>query len=451
MASALRVQVSPSALINSNLKSSTPFPYTKANLAIVIVSNGPGELSTWVRPIAEKLHQELLNKTRLKEASVSIRLILVPCPNATGQEKQVAEQWGIFDLITKANDFWKVLINPKSFCSWPNEGLVLFLGGDQFWSVLLSARLGYINLTYAEWISRWPQWNHKIFAMSSKVINRVPKKYRNRCMVVGDLMADLNLPIGNRKILAKGSWVALLPGSKKAKLSVGVPFMLEVADRLKRKLPECNFLLPIAPTTNIEEICQLSNASNPIATQYESEIKEVVNPIEKLEMKKIITSNGTEIFLEEESPAYITLSQCNLAITTIGANTSELGALGVPMLVIVPTQHLHVMKAWDGFLGVLARLPILSAILSFLIGKWRLRKNNSLAWPNISAGRKIVPEKVGNIIPSEIANEAFEWLTSPQRLKGQKDDLRSLRGTPGAVKLLTNEIIKIVLTLYNKN
>ena len=43
---------------------------------------------------------------------------------------------------------------------------VVFLGGDQFWTVLLSARLGYRHITYAEWVARWPRWNDRVAAMS---------------------------------------------------------------------------------------------------------------------------------------------------------------------------------------------------------------------------------------------------------------------------------------------
>jgi lipid A disaccharide synthetase len=67
--------------------------------------------------------------------------------------------------------------------------------------------------------------------------------------------------------------------------------------------------------------------------------------------------------LIEQQPAHGVLSQCRLALTTVGANTAELGALGLPMIVLVPTQHLQVMQAWDGGLGILARLPILKWLL----------------------------------------------------------------------------------------
>ena len=104
----------------------------------------------------------------------------------------------------------------------------------------------------------------------------------------------------------------------------------------------------------------------------------------------------------------------------MGANTAELGALGVPMIVIVPTQHLNVMQAWDGFLGIIGRLPGLRRFIGIFISIWRMRNRGFLAWPNISAGRMIVPEKVGKLHPTLIAQEAAQWLQSPERLKGQK-------------------------------
>ena len=79
-----------------------------------------------------------------------------------------------------------------------------------------------------------------------------------------------------------------------------------------------------------------------------------------------------------------------------------------------------------------------------LISLWRMRNRGFLAWPNISAGRFIVPERIGRIIPEQIANEASEWLASPYRLLGQKNDLKSLRGEPGAITKLSQEIVKLI-------
>ena len=447
MASALRVQVSPSACILENLTSLPPTGMQELSLVVVFISNGPGELATWVRPLAEKLHQKLLMRPRAAKSPISIRLVLVPCPNATGHETNAAMKWGQFEKITPSKNFWNLLLRPKKYGFWPSKGLVVFLGGDQFWSVLLAARLGYKHLTYAEWIARWPQWNDKIAAMSTKVLDQVPKRFRKRCTVVGDLMADLNNLAKVEEPLSEGQWVALMPGSKKAKLCVGVPFLLEVADRLAKLVPECKFLLPIAPTTNIKEIQNYISESNPIAENYQAGIEEITTIKENKNWSKLITNAGTAINLYENHPAHSLLSQCTLALTTVGANTAELGALGVPMIVIVPTQHLHVMQAWDGILGLIGRLPGLRRFIGLIISCWRIRNRGFLAWPNISAGRMIVPERVGILRPEEIAYEAAQWLQSPKRLKGQKDDLQNLRGKPGAVE----EISKMILSLLPKS
>ena len=155
---------------------------------------------------------------------------------------------------------------------------------------------------------------------------------------------------------------------------------------------------------------------------------------------ELVTGAGTRIRLLEQHPAHGPLSQCALALTTVGANTAELGALAVPMIVIVPTQHLEVMQAWDGGLGLLARLPGLRRLIGVLLTLWRLRNNGLMAWPNISAGRAVVPERVGAITPEEIAKEACDWLNAPERLEGQRQDLQALRGEPGAVAALAAEV-----------
>jgi lipid A disaccharide synthetase len=227
--------------------------------------------------------------------------------------------------------------------------------------------------------------------------------------------------------------LALLPGSKRAKLQVGVPFLLDTADRLAAQRPQCRFLLPVAPTTSVQELLAYASEVNPIARHYSAGEPALHQAEQGLEF---VTGKGTRILLIEQQPAHGVLSQCRLALTTVGANTAELGALGVPMIVLVPTQHLHVMQAWDGGIGLLARLPLLRRLLGMALTAWRMRHHGFLAWPNISAGRVVVPERVGSITPQQIAAEAADWLDQPARLEGMRDDLRSLRGQPGAVAAL---------------
>ena len=409
----------------------------------MLVSNGPGELSTWVRPLAERLHAMQPLRPRSQEAPGSLQLVLVPCPNATGQEHEVARSWGLFERVIPARRFWWLLLRPRRHGVWPRQGVVVFLGGDQFWTVLLSARLGYRHLTYAEWVARWPRWNDRVALMGSAASSRLTPRWRGRAEVVGDLMADLPEQARLSGPLAQGvPWVALLPGSKRAKLQVGMPFLLATADRLARLQPDVRFLLPVAPTTSPRELLAYGSGSNPLAPSYLSGEPQLEDSGSGELLLR--TPAGTPIYLETGHPAHGPLSQCALALTTVGANTAELGALGVPMIVLVPTQHLHVMQAWDGGLGILARLPVLRRLLGVALTAWRMRHRGFLAWPNISAGRLVVPERVGAITPEEIAAEAADWLAQPARLEAVRADLRALRGQPGAVEAVARMVLALL-------
>jgi len=408
---------------------------------IVLVCNGPGELTTWVRPLARRLQAEMPLRPDRPGAPTSLQLVLVPCPNATGSEHRVAAAMGLFERIIPAASFWWLLLRPRRYGPWPRRGVVVFLGGDQFWTVLLSARLGYRHITYAEWVARWPRWNDSIAAMGPAAADRLGGRWRHRCQVVGDLMADLSESARDEQPLPPGDWLALMPGSKRAKLQVGMPFLLETADRLAAIRPTCRFLLPVAPTTSVQELLAYAGPENPIASAYSAGEPQLQQSEQGL---AFITSSGTRILLIEQQPAHGVLSQCRLALTTVGANTAELGALAVPMIVLVPTQHLHVMQAWDGGIGLLARLPILRWLLGMALTAWRMRHHGFLAWPNISAGRLVVPERVGAITPEQIAEEAADWLNQPARLEGMRDDLRSLRGQPGAVAALAGMVRQLL-------
>ena len=413
----------------------------KKSVAVVIISNGPGELTTWVKPVLNNLKKEILILKSKKNINIYLRLILVPCPNANGNEDEIAKKWPDLDLVTPAKKFWQLLFKPSSFIKWPNNGIVIFLGGDQFWSVLLSQRLGYKCITYAEWEARWPRWNSYIAAMNKKVKKRLPKKYHKKCKIVGDLMADITNENEYSSEIKKGRWIAILPGSKKTKLSIGIPFFLEMADHISSDGNDINLMIPIAPTTNIEDFLYYQSDKNPIARKYSSKIKHIKKLKNSIFQYVLQTEKNTNIFLISTSPAYQILKQCELAITTVGANTAELAAIHLPMIVVLPTQHLNLMTAWDGIFGIIGKIPILNKIISTFIKYWYLNNKKFFSWPNIKSKKIIVPERIGEIKPKEIADEAIFLLTNTNLLQDQKRNLIKERGRLGAVQKLTKLII----------
>ena len=419
----------------------------KKSIAVVIVSNGPGELATWVSPVVDELNK--INKSLCDDDKLdfTLRLVLVPCPNATGKEFIVANSWNKFELITKSKSFWQLLIKPSSFANWPKKGVVVFLGGDQFWSILLAKRLGYLNITYAEWISRWPQWTNEIAAMNIKVKELIPKRYTYKCQIIGDLMADIKL---NNEISLKDKekhYIALLPGSKKAKLSVGIPFFLEIADHIAAANQNINFIIPIAPTTDISEYLFFQSERNTIAKYYSSKIQTIKNIKDSHFDYVIETSKNTKIYLIKKHPCYEILKECDLAITTVGANTAELAAIALPMLVVLPTQHLNKMNAWDGIFGLIGKIAFINRILTFIIKYFYFKKKKFFSWPNIKAKRMIVPERIGNISPRTIAKEVLFLIKNRDQLKRISNDLRNERGDKGAVKKLASMIINSIKKL----
>ena len=412
--------------------------------AVVIVSNGPGELSTWVKPVLDYLVEQNHKCINSNLPKYKLVLTLVPCPHATGQEFSVANDWQIFDLIIPAKRFLKLLFKPSSFGNWPKKGVVVFLGGDQFWNILLAKRLGYQSITYAEWIARWPRWNLHIAAMNEEVRNKLPKKFKKKCQVIGDLMADINNNLSPINEISNGKWIAILPGSKKAKLSIGIPFFLEVADNISENGDDVNLMIPIAPTTEIKDFLYFQSDKNPITKYYSSNIKSIKKIENSIFDFVLETCKNTKIFILNQNSNHNILSQCKLALTTVGANTAELAAINLPMIVVLPTQHLNAMNAWDGIFGIMGKINLLNRIQTFIIKRYYLKNKKFLAWPNIKANKQIIPERVGIISPKEISDEVIYLLNKNTILLEQKINLLKIRGKKGAIKKLSNLILDTI-------
>jgi len=412
--------------------------------AVVIVSNGPGELATWVKPVLDCLIRQKSKSINSNILNYKLILTLVPCPNATGKEFEVANNWQILDLIIPAKHFFKLLLRPSSFCTWPRNGVVVFLGGDQFWNILLAKRLGYESITYAEWIARWPRWNLHIAAMNEEVRNKLPKKFKKKCQVIGDLMADVKNNSSPVNEINDKEWIAILPGSKKAKLSVGIPFFLEVADHINKCKENINIMIPIAPTTELKDFIFFQSDKNPIAKYYSSKIRSIKKIENSIFDYVLETCKNTKIFILNQNSNHNILSQCKLALTTVGANTAELAAINLPMIIVLPTQHLNTMNAWDGIFGMIGKISLVNRFVTFILKKWYFKNKKFFAWPNIKANKQIVPERIGIISPKDISSEAIYLLNEKNILSEQKINLLKIRGKQGAIKKLSNLIFATI-------
>lgn len=411
---------------------------------IVILSNGPGEVATWVRPVVNCLGRVW---GRSFKDRIRISVLLSPCPHSTGKEVEIASSYCQVDRVLPAKDFFGFLLWGKTPDNWQwhQQGIVVFLGGDQFYTVAISKRLGYSSLIYAEWDARWYRLVDRFAAMNQKVIDRIPQAYRHKFSLVGDLMADVALEVEERSETKLGSTIGLLVGSKPAKLFQGVPLCLAIAEQIQQQQPQTQFIIPVAPTLDLTSLSKYANRQdNPLVSSLGNVEAELVE-CSSDRPPYLITSGGTEIQLLTQFPAYKTLVNCQLCLTTVGANTAELTALAVPMIVLLPTQQLDAMRSWDGLPGILANVPGVGTVFAKLINWIVLRQRRLFAWPNIWAKEEIVPELVGKLEPIIVARLVLNYLEHPNLLSAMSDRLRAVRGTTGAAEQIA-DIIKQEIT-----
>ena len=100
---------------------------------IIILSNAPGEVTTWVRPVVRALRAKLGED----RSTIRISVIMSPCPNASGREVQMLTAYPEIDRVQGAEHFTKFLLWGKTADNWDwrDRGIVIFLGGDQFFPV----------------------------------------------------------------------------------------------------------------------------------------------------------------------------------------------------------------------------------------------------------------------------------------------------------------------------
>ena len=407
---------------------------------ILILTNGPGEVTTWVRPVVKALREQLGHDI----SQVRISVILSPCPHASGKETAIALGYPEVDRVQAPEHFWQFLLWGKTAENWQwrNQGVVIFLGGDQIFPVIIGKKLGYKTVVYAEWEARWHNFIDKFAIMKGQVAKNVASKYADKFTIVGDLMLeaaenDIISKIENAQ--TQINIIGILPGSKAAKLTQGVPLTLAIAEYIHSKLPQTKFFIPVAPTLDLPTLASFANPENNLFTKaFNFQGADLID-------NHFLTSTGLIVELKQENPAYHLLSQCSICLTTVGANTAELGALAVPMIVLLPTQQLDAMRSWDGLPGILANLPFMGTTFARIINWWMLKNKGLLAWPNIWAQAEIVPELVGKLQPKEVGEMVLDLLANPEKLEAIRHKLRSVRGEGGAAEKLAILVRKELL------
>ncbi len=187
--------------------------------------------------------------------------------------------------------------------------------------------------------------------------------------------------------------VSLLPGSRTGEINRNLPAMLATASLIAQRLPECQFILPVAPTLE------------------ESFIREQLGDDAPQSLHLVIGESRN------------VMRASDVALVASGTATLETALMGTPMVVMYIINRLNyaIMKR-------LISIPDISLV-------------------NIVAGRRIVPEYVQDAAtPEAMADDVLSLLQDETRRDTMLKDLQALKinmGDSGASSRVAELIVSL--------
>lgn len=364
---------------------------------IYITVNSPGEIAGWAVPVVREL--------RLHLKSCRITLVVPPCQYASGAETAYGSQ---VEGVDRCLRFYSALLSDVTDCDAPC--LVLHLGGDFAYSVLLSRRLHAPLYAYAA-RPRWGSFVEHFFipdhsAQRRFALSNFPP---DRYSLVGHLALDsvvlketeeeTRLRLGfapQQKVLA------FLTGSRPIEYCEGMPFFVKIASLVTESFPDHEVIFPMAPTVEEDRLREALDAKG-VRWRGSSRIREV--DLGEGRWGRVLWTLGLE-----------SINCCRFAVAVPGTNNLQLAALYVPFLMVLPLDKAEEYPL-DGIGGV---LPLWFPGVKQLKRRIIFGMNKRIPFvslPNRMAGRMIAPELRGLLSAEDVAAKAKEMLAAPQKLE----------------------------------
>ncbi len=392
---------------------------------VVLVSNGPGELHAWVRPVLEAL--------RRLDPELAVRIALIPCQFASGREAEIAATFGA-DAVTSRADFLRTVPAGRAPAALgAKRGVLLQVGGTPSYGAALAARLGHPYQRYA-----YTAGGHRRLDRLYLPDERTARRARRagtpaaRVEVVGNLVADALADVAPVPDPGRPH-VMVIPGSRDAFARVLVPLMLQIVDELARRRPGARFVWPLSR--------MLSEAT--VRDAIAGVEKDVLGGVAgRREGDVVVTPGGAAIEIVPEEVRYAHMRAADLAITIPGTNTLELGIAGVPSLVVLPMNAPEriPMEGVGHWLGL---IPLVGRPLK----RWAARLyvegfDQPVSLPNRITGESLFVEVAGIVDGDELAHRADALLADPDDLARRRARLAETMPTPGAAERLARRVLE---------
>ncbi len=400
---------------------------------VVLVSNGPGELYTWVKPVLDEL--------RRVRPDLRVAISLIPCQFAAGDEASIAATFGP-DFVTTPAQYLRsaalgaapaaLLAANGAGQAEAGRGAVIGLGGNGAMTVALAKRLGYPAFRY----SFEPYWHaglSRLLLPDERVRKRAVRGGAplDKTTMVGNLVADATQ--ATAPAAHKGNPHVLLFGGSRDGFALHlIPLLIALVDRLAPELPNARFVWPVSRLLKEQTI------ADGIAGRYRATLHGLAGTRDG---DVIITPSGARLELVPEAERYAHMRAADLAVTIPGTNTLELGVAGVPALVLLPLNQpelipLEGVGHWLGLVPLVGKYLKRYAVRLFVEG---LKVPVSL--PNRVSGEDLMVELRGEVNPALVAERTLQLLADPEDLARRRERLLATMPAPGAAKRLVELVL----------
>ncbi|MFZ3064234.1 MAG: lipid-A-disaccharide synthase [Nitrospirota bacterium] len=315
---------------------------------------------------------------------------------------------GVTEVIPRLFSIWKVYKGLSSIIKKEPPDLLVLIDFPDFNLMLAKvAKKAGVPIVYyispQVWAWRSGRVN-KIAQLVKKILVILPfekeiyKKADVECEFVGHPLLDEVIPKYSKRdavkrfgLKANRPVFGLLPGSRRNEIYFLLEPMLKTAAIIRDKIPDAQFILPVAPSLDFAKIKEMS---------------------EKLGIPvKVVKGNAVDI-----------MNISDIIIVASGTATLQAAIIGVPMVILYKVS-----------------------LISYIIG--RLLVNiKDFGLVNIVAGKRIVPELLQKDVNPEIIFRAL-WniYNKPDKYQKTKEELKKVRiklGKSGASRKAAVSILK---------
>lgn len=406
--------------------------YTDTALDLYITVNSPGEINGWAAPLIREL------KVRVRNSRVTA--VIVPCQYASGEEQGLAASAGA-DRVIKLGSLGDTLRKDRedgSSRAFPKK-LTIHLGGDMFFSVFVSRRVGSPLWAYAS-RPRWARWVDRFMIPDKRaerlfaVLGFTKDKYKRIGHLALDSVVVDETEDETRKALGispDDEIVSFVTGSRPIEYLRGVPYFTHVASMIADKRPETRMIFPLAPTVDEDRLCS-AVATNGIKWRGERRIREIMIGHD--------VRSGEERYAKVVRGRTLEVLNCStLAVAVPGTSNLQAAALYTPLLMVLPlddAEHFPV----DGIMG---SLPLSIPGIRSLKKRYIMKLNAKVEYvslPNRLAGKMIAPELRGIFDKRHVADKAIALLSDKEALKEISRGFWELTRERGAAGIFADDI-----------